>query len=58
MSLAVLIAGAPSVLRETFDLVRKVLALGAARRRLDRVPLLPFGPCHRALGRLDDHIFK
>lgn len=53
-----LIVGAPSVLREAFDLVRQVLALGPTRRCLDSVLLLPFGPCHRAFGRLDDHIFK
>src|ERR1044072_6705747 len=44
------------VVRGALDLVGQILPPGPPRGQLDRVLLLPFGPGHRAFGRVDDGI--
>lgn len=45
-----------SAIGEQLHLVGQFLALGAARGGLNRVLLLPGGPGHRAVRRLDDRV--
>ena len=50
--------GGSLVRREALHLDRKILSLGAARRNLDRVLLLPLGPGHGPVRRFDNLVIQ